>query len=134
MQDVQTSLVHVFQQGLQSLAGVGQSLGVFGADLETSQAICNALAMLSMTMAGYVNLCMICIPYTKWRAYVVASMGVLSLGVFFVATYLLGDMLEVLCLASHGGALVLSLLGAVVSAFVAQVVALFAKRAKAKNK
>ena len=110
-----------------------QSLGVFGSDLAVSQDICNALAMLSMTMAGYVNLCMICIPYTKWRVGVVISMGILSLAVFFGATYLLEDMLLVRCLSGHGLAVTLSLLGAVVSALLAQIGAILIKRVRAKK-
>ena len=76
---------------------------------------------------------MICIPYTKWRVGVVVSMGVLSLGVFFGATYLLGDMLLVRCLDGHGLATFFSILGAIVSALVSQTVAIFVKKAKKKK-
>ncbi len=107
-----------------------QNFGVFGADLETSLEIRNALAMLAMTMAGYVNLVMICIPYTKWRLGVVLSMGILSLIVFFGATYLLGDMLLVRCLDGRGVAIALSLLGATVSALLSQTVAILIKKIK----
>ena len=110
-----------------------QSFGVFGADLEASLAIRNALAMLAMTVAGYVNLCMICIPYTKWRVGVVISMGILSLGVFFGATYLLDDMLLVRCLDGNGLAVVLSLVGAVISALTVQTITLVIKAVRRKK-
>lgn len=109
------------------------SFGAFGRDLALSLEIRNALAMLAMTVAGYVNLCMICIPYTKWRVGVVISMGVLSLAVFFGATYLLSDMLLVRCLAGQTLAVVLSLFGAVVCAFASQVLAILIKKAKKRN-
>jgi hypothetical protein len=100
----------------------------FSTDLSASLAICNALAMLAMTAAGYVNLVMICFPYTKWRIGVVLSMGVLSLAVFFGATFLLGDMLKVSCLAGMGGAIALSLVGAMACAFISQLVAMLIKK------
>ncbi len=105
----------------------------FGADVDTSLAVRNALAMLAMTVAGYVNLVMICIPYTKWRLGVVLSMGVLSLAVFFGATFLLGDMLLVGCLVGHGVAVTLSIVGAIVCALVAQIVAILVRRYRRKN-
>ena len=109
-----------------------QNFGVFGTDLTASLEVRNALAMLAMTMAGYVNLVMICIPYTKWRLGVVLSMGALSLVVFFGATFLLGDMLLVRCLAGRGLEIVLSLVGAVVSALTVQTIVLLIKKAKKK--
>ena len=109
-----------------------QNFGVFGTDLTASLEVRNALAMLAMTMAGYVNLVMICIPYTKWRLGVVLSMGALSLIVFFGATFLLGDMLLVRCLAGRGLEIALSLVGAVVSALTVQTIVLLIKKAKKK--
>ena len=100
----------------------------FHTDPTTSLAICNALSMLAMTSAGYVNLVMICFPYTKWRLGVVVSMGVLSLVVFFGATFLLGDMLLVGCLAGMGGATALAIVGAMICAFLSQLVAMFIKK------
>ena len=102
----------------------------FHSDAATSLAICNALAMLAMTVAGYVNLAMICIPYTKWRLGVVLSMGVLSLAVFFGATFLLGDMLLVKCLAGMGGATALALIGAALCASISQTVAILIRKWK----
>ena len=100
----------------------------FSADPTASLAICNALAMLAMTAAGYVNLVMICFPYTKWRLGVVLSMGVLSLAVFFGATFLLGDMLLVGCLAGMGAEIALSLVGAMVCSLISQIVAMLVKK------
>ena len=105
-----------------------ERFATFSTDASTSLAICNALAMLAMTAAGYVNLVMICFPYTKWRLGVVVSMGVLSLVVFFGATFLLGDMLLVGCLEGMGGAITLSIVGAIICALLSQLVAMLIKK------
>ena len=85
--------------------------------------VCSTLAMLSMTLGGYVNLTMLCIPYTKWRAWVVGAMGVISVGVALVATFLLGDMLSFGVLRGHGGATTLTVIGSLICAFATQIVA-----------
>lgn len=85
--------------------------------------VCSTLSMLSMTLGGYVNLCMLCIPYTKWRAWVVGAMGVLSVTVALVATFMLGDMLSFGVLVGHGTATALTVIGSILCAFVTQIVA-----------
>ena len=112
-----------------------QNFGIFGTDPDASQLVCSALAMLAMTMAGYVNLCMICIPYTKWRVGVVISMGVLSLGVFFVATFFMKEFKELVqCLNGRTTEIVLSLVGAVACALLVQVLAIVFKKIRNKKK
>ncbi len=68
----------------------------------------DALAVFAMTGAGYVNLCMLCIPYTKWRAAVVVSIGVLTVLTVPVTVFLLGDMLNLALLGAHMGTAVLT--------------------------
>lgn len=55
----------------------------------------NAVAMLTVTIVGFVNLAFLCRPYTKWR---LAVVGIVAAGLvitFPVATFLLKDMLKV---------------------------------------
>lgn len=63
----------------------------------------NALAMLAMTSAGYMNLVMLCVPYTRWRTAVVVSIGVLTVLTVPVTVFLLGDMLGLALLGEHMG-------------------------------
>ena len=54
----------------------------------------NAIAMCIITLVGYINLIFICIPFTKWRAAVVALVGVLLSIAIPVSIFVLGDMFE----------------------------------------
>ncbi len=66
-------------------------LGACGVFESTAQR--NVLAMIAVTLAGLANLWMLCIPYTKWRAFVAAGMTVfLALAVLVCATVLSGFM------------------------------------------
>jgi cation-transporting ATPase E len=87
-----------------------------------SHEVCNTLAMISMTLGGYVNLGMLCIPYTKWRAAVVIGIAPLLAVVALGATFLLGDMLSFGVLKGHGLATVLTVLGGILCAFAVQIV------------
>ena len=54
----------------------------------------NAVAMLTVTIVGFVNLIFLCRPFTKWR---MAVVGIVAAGLaltFPVTTFLLGDMLK----------------------------------------
>ncbi len=62
-------------------------LGALGVFESTEQR--NVLAMIAVTLAGLANLWMLCIPYTKWRAFVAVGMTVfLALAVLVCATIL----------------------------------------------
>ncbi len=63
--------------------------------------VCNALVTVAMLSAGFVNLVMLCIPYTKWRAAVVAIAGTLTALIWPATVYLLGDMFDLACLVGH---------------------------------
>ena len=55
----------------------------------------NAVAMIVVTIVGFVNLIFLCRPFTKWR---LAVVGIVAAGLaltFPVTTYLLGDMLKI---------------------------------------
>jgi cation-transporting ATPase E len=55
----------------------------------------NSVAMLVVTIVGFVNLAFLCRPYTKWRLAVVGIvLGGLAL-TFPVTTFLLSDMLKI---------------------------------------
>ncbi len=71
-------------------------------------AVRDALAVFAMTGAGYVNLCMLCIPYTKWRAAVVVAIGALTVLTVPVTVFLLGDMLNIALLGGYMGTAVLT--------------------------
>ena len=52
----------------------------------------NSISMVVVTVVGVINLIMLCLPLTKWRAAVVACVGALMLAVAPFSMYLLGDM------------------------------------------
>ena len=62
---------------------------IHGLDGETR----NAIAMAVITIVGYVNLAILCTPMTKWKATVVALVGVLLAASVPVSIFLLNDML-----------------------------------------
>ena len=53
----------------------------------------NSIAMILVLLAGYVNLFSLCMPFTKWRSMVASLIGVLTVGLAFISTLLLDDML-----------------------------------------
>ena len=55
----------------------------------------NAIAMCAITMVGYLNLIYICRPFTKWRAGVVITVGVLLSVIIPVSIMALGDMFKI---------------------------------------
>ena len=54
----------------------------------------NSIAMVIITIVAYVNLLALCKPYTKWRASVVAAIGILLGATVPVTYFLLSDMLH----------------------------------------
>ena len=52
----------------------------------------NAIAMSVVTMVGYLNLVHICRPFSKWRAGVVITVGVLLATVIPVSIFALNDI------------------------------------------
>jgi len=93
----------------------------------------NTLCMTAMTAAGFVNLCFLCIPYTKWRAVVVTLMGAALAALVPISVYLLGDMFSLRVVA--GEALLLPVLfGSIAfSALFHAVYRLIFKRIKRKK-
>ena len=62
----------------------------------------NSVAMIAVTLIGYVNLFAICRPFTKWRAAVVAIIG----GALILSVplgLLLGDMFGILAALENIG-------------------------------
>ena len=88
-----------------------------------SSDVCNELCMVAMTVAGYVNLAILCIPYTKWRAVVVIGMGVLIAAAIPVTMYLLGDMLDLHLLSGMTGTVAVICAAAFALTIVIQTVA-----------
>ena len=84
--------------------------------------VCSTLSMLSMSIGGYINLGVLCIPYTKWRAWVVGAMGVVSVGVALFTTFLAGDMLAFGVLNGHGAATALTVIGSILCTAATHVV------------
>ena len=53
----------------------------------------SAVATLAVTLAGYINLLFLCIPYTKWRIGVVGVVTALLIVALPLTVFLLGDMM-----------------------------------------
>ena len=62
---------------------------LYGLDGETR----NAIAMAVITLVGYINLAILCTPMSKWKAKVVALVGVLMAGAIPVSILFMNDML-----------------------------------------
>ena len=105
----------------------------------------NAVAMLTVTIVGFVNLVSLCRPFTKWRFAVV---GIVALGLavtFPVTTLFLGDMLKLTpafdnmlyLFATLGTGLAISLLFALfgknIERGVSRIVYAFKEKKKAKG-
>ena len=105
----------------------------------------NAVAMLTVTIVGFVNLVSLCRPFTKWRFAVV---GIVALGLavtFPVTTLFLGDMLKLTpafdnmlyLFATLGTGLAISLLFALfgknIERGVGRIVCAFKEKKKAKG-
>ena len=58
-----------------------------------SDASRNAVAMIMVTLVGFINLISICRPFTKWRAGVCCIVGAGILGVAAISIFALNDML-----------------------------------------
>ncbi len=71
----------------------------------------NALAMFAMTSAGFANLVLLCVPYTKWRTAVVTAIGTLTVLTVPVTVFVLGDMLEIALLGAHLGTCAVTIAG-----------------------
>jgi cation-transporting ATPase E len=56
----------------------------------------NSLAMIMVTLTGFINLISVCRPFTKWRAGVCAIVGVGIVGVSVVSIFMLNDILSFL--------------------------------------
>ncbi len=54
----------------------------------------NSTAMAVVTLVGFINLMMLCTPYTKWRGIVVATSGLLIGASIFVSIRWLGDIFD----------------------------------------
>ncbi len=93
-----------------------------------SSDVCNELCMVAMTVAGYVNLAILCIPYTKWRAVVVIGMGVLIAAAIPVTMYMLGDMLDLHLLSGMTGTVAVICAAAFALTIVIQTVAWLIRR------
>lgn len=52
----------------------------------------NSIAMSLILLVGFFNLVALCRPFTKWRALVVAAVGVLLAGIIPVSIFFLGDI------------------------------------------
>ncbi len=52
----------------------------------------NSMAMAVIILVAFINLVALCRPYTKWRAAVVAIIGVLLAGAIPISIFMLGDM------------------------------------------
>ena len=56
----------------------------------------NSISMIVVTVVGFINLIMLCLPFTKWRAGVVSMVGILLAIVAPISMYLLEDMFVIL--------------------------------------
>lgn len=92
----------------------------------TNDEMRNTLAMIAMTCSGFVNLVLLCIPYTKWRAIVVASMGALIALAVPVTVFLMNDMLGLLQIAAIPGVVAAVIGVAIVSTVLINLAASFA--------
>lgn len=90
--------------------------------------IYQALSLLSVTLAGFVNLVAICIPYTKFRLLVVVAMGAGLAVAAPLSILLLRDMFSVACLSSAMPAALLVAGGSMLFAAAVQTVCLLVKR------
>lgn len=106
------------------------SCGVFD-----SMAQRNVLAMIAVTLAGLANLWMLCIPYTKWRAFVAVGMTVfLAVAVLLCATVLSGFMqLGFELVAPIPGTVVAVGLGSMAFAVVTHIVHALIRKARKKT-
>lgn len=86
----------------------------------------DALCVLMITCAGFVNLVMLCIPYTKWRTAVVAATGVMTAAVIPLSIAFLADLWELGIILEHGG---IATVACLASAGFACAVALFMRYA-----
>ena len=106
------------------------SCGIFD-----SMAQRNVLAMIAVTLAGLANLWMLCIPYTKWRAFVAVGMTVfLAAAVLLCATVLSGFMqLGFELVAPIPGTVVAVGLGSMAFAVVTHIVHALIRKARKKT-
>lgn len=109
-------------------------LGACGVFASTEQR--NVFAMIAVTLAGLANLWMLCIPYTKWRAFVAVGMtAFLALVVSVCATLLSGFMdLGFELAAAAPVATVLISLGSMAFAALTHVVTHLIAAARGKRK
>ena len=89
-------------------------------------ALFDALCVLMITGAGFVNLVLLCLPYSRWRTAVVVGTGVLTASVIPLSVVLIGDLWELSVLFSHAGT---TLLACLVSVLFAATVGLLARYA-----
>lgn len=97
----------------------------------------DALATVAMTSAGFMNLVILCRPYTKWRAVVVVFTGVATLLTVFITIFLVNDMVGLRVLGDHIWLTLLVIFGSMlfsvlVALFMRFVVARLWKRKKKK--
>ncbi len=102
---IKTVLVKSVPNAISMLIPVCAILIMSRMDIITDTTLVSALCMLTLTLAGFVNLLFICIPYTKWRVGVVALVTVLLCVALVGSVLLLGDLWEILPALSAPGTL-----------------------------
>ncbi|MCQ2413179.1 MAG: HAD-IC family P-type ATPase [Clostridia bacterium] len=92
----------------------------------------NTLCMVAMTLCGYVNLAVLCYPYTRWRFNVVLAMGLLLLCAVPVSVFIFGDMFGFLILQGHTLLTAIVSFGSMLLAGIIHFTAPFVKKAVIK--
>ncbi|MBQ8289645.1 MAG: HAD-IC family P-type ATPase [Clostridia bacterium] len=115
---IKTVLIKSIPNAISMLIPVCTILIMSRAGVITDSALVSALCMLTLTLAGFVNLIFICIPYTKWRVGVVAIVTVLLAVALVGSVLLLGDLWEIMPAINALGTL-MPLLGVTVLCAVA---------------
>jgi cation-transporting ATPase E len=82
----------------------------------------NAMAMVFVTIVGFLNLVTLCTPYTKWRAAVVSLSAVLLTATALISIFLLNDMFNLAPLTDN---LMVFFIMLTVSMFVTIVMQIF---------
>ncbi len=93
---IKTVLVKSIPNALSMLIPVCTVLIMSRAGIITDSSLVSALCMLTLTLAGFVNLLFICIPYTKWRLGVVGIVTVCLAVALVGSVLLLGDLWEIM--------------------------------------
>ena len=93
----------------------------------------NSIAMSVILLVAFINLVALCIPFTKWRATVVALVGGAIVAAIPISVFFLGDLLHFRPILQNPEVFVIILLAGIVSAILMQLCRGSIEKAVARN-